>query len=619
MKKDFRESITWGGKRARRKVSSRRWELLDQVEFLSGSRSTLGISIFLAFILFVTFLFYLAKSFELQIVKGEESALLADINRTKTYSIPAERGVIYDRNGKVLVRNMPSFSLIMDARTCYGSEVAYQSCVDTINNISNIISLEGDRIFRDLSEKKPNISLSDNMTKEEVLVLEPSLVGYSNVEVMTYPTRDYVYKEAFAHVLGYVGSGDTLYPSVEGKTGIEDFYNEYLSGVFGRRIVQTDSAGNKVSDTSIQDSIPGDDVVLNLDLDLQLLAFSLLKEKVDSGEALAGAIVAQDPKTGGVLVLASYPSFDPQALVSGISPEEFGKLQSNPRFPFFNRVISAAYPPGSVFKPVPASAALMEGTVDENTTIVDNGYIQIGSYIFRNWKLDGHGVVNIRKALQVSNDTYFYTIGGGHGDVKGLGIEKLSEWARKFGFAQKTNIDLNGEVTGYFPDGTQRQWYLGDTFITTIGQGDTLVTPIQINNMISFFANGGFLMRPQVARKVAGQDVDNDVINQGFVSDLAYSAVREGLRMAVQPGGTGYPFFDFKVEVAGKTGTAEYITPEGKDSTHAWFAVFGPYDDAKISLTVFLEGGDTAGSDDAAPIARKLFDKFFESYPEELP
>jgi penicillin-binding protein 2 len=614
MKRDFLDNIIRSERKPRKRARSRSLDLLESVEFSKGREDTFGITIFLGFLVFATSLFFLSRSFELQIVKGEENSLLADINRTKTYSIPAERGVIYDRNGKILVRNMPSFSLIMDARSCYGSQVAYQSCVETVNNISKVVVLENEKVFKDLSENKPNISLLDNMTKEEVLILESSLTAYSNVEVMTYPLRDYLYRDAFAHVIGYVGSGDTLYPSVEGKMGVEDYYDEYLSGVFGRRIVQTDSAGNKVADTSIQDSIPGDDAVLNIDSDLQTLSYNLLKEKVGAGEAIAGAIVAQDPKTGGILVLTNYPSFDPQPLVSGISPEDFSKLQNDPTFPFFNRAISGAYPPGSVFKMIPASGALMENVVDENTTIVDNGYIQIGSYIFRNWKLDGHGVVNMRRALQVSNDTYFYAVGGGYGDIKGLGIEKLSQWAKKFGLGQPTSIDLNGEVSGYYPDGTQRQWYLGDTYISSIGQGDALVTPLQINNMVSYFANGGFLMKPQIVREIGEQEMDNEVLNQGMISDSAYKIVREGMRLAVQPGGTGYPFFDFKVEVAGKTGTAEYITPDGKDSTHAWFCVFGPYEDAEISLTVFLEGG-ASGADDAAPIAREIFDAFFKDRP----
>jgi penicillin-binding protein 2 len=336
---------------------------------------------------------------------------------------------------------------------------------------------------------------------------------------------------------------------------------------------------------------------------------------VDKGDAIAGAIVAQDPGTGGVLALVSYPSFDPNTLSEGLSQEEFNKISQNPAFPFFNRVISATYPPGSVFKMVMASAVLAENLISEHYQINDKGFISVGEFIFRNWKLDGHGLVDLRRALQVSNDTYFYTVGGGYGGVPGLGIEKISEWSKKFGYGSKTGINLQGEEGGFVPDGSYRDWYLGDTYITSIGQGDMLATPLQVNQITSYFANGGYLLKPQIVKKIEGAgETDVEVISQFLISEEAYEIVREGLNLAVSPGGTGYPVYDIPdkfegVTLGGKTGTSEFGGPDS-DETHAWFTVFGPMDKATIALTVFLEGGGE-GSHDAAPIARELLDLWF--------
>ena len=317
--------------------------------------------------------------------------------------------------------------------------------------------------------------------------------------------------------------------------------------------------------------------------------------------------------------MVSYPSFDPNLLSGGrITSAEFSKLADDENFPFFNRAISAMYPPASTIKMVVAAAALAEGVINENTIIIDKGYISTGGSTFKNWKAGGHGPVNLLRALQVSNDTYFYIVGGGlpSGSIKGLGIEKLSAWAKKFGFGSKTGIDIAGETAGFVPNGIGRDWYLGDTYITAIGQGDFLVTPLQINTVITYFANGGFLFSPRVVKEVEGQGAtDIDVLASGLVSPHNYELVRQGLKAAVEPGGTAYPLFGFavngkKIGLAGKTGTAEV----GDGDTHAGFTVFGPYDDPTISLTVFLEKGG-GGADAAAPIAAELLKFWFSKSP----
>ena len=587
------------------------------------------INSFLALLLItLVMIAFLVRSLNIQVINREKYISLAKSNRIREISIQPERGVIFDRKGKIVARNKPAFFVQLNLQICSPDLVDLNECKKSVEGTQQLIgvSLDLERITKELEARKPVIVLYSGLEKSQILTLEANLKSFSGVTISLQPIREYAYSESFSHVLGYVGLDETnKRPIYVGKTGVEQVYDNILSGIPGTQIVQIDSTGTNFETISQKDSLPGRNVSLYLDSDLQNKAYELLKEKVVKGKpdkitgfkAEAGAIVAQDPKTGGILAIVSYPSFDANRITSGITPQEYNQLISDPHYPFFNRVVAAAYPPGSTFKMVPASAALMESVVTKDTLIYDPGYIQVGSFIFRNWKLDGHGDVNLKRALQVSNDVYFYTIGGGHAHVKGLGIEKLSTWAKKFGFGSKTGIDIDGEVAGYMPDGTGREWYLGDTFITTIGQGDVLATPLQVNNMVAYFANGGYLMVPKIVNSVDGADESEvQILSQNMVDKEYYELIREGLKAAVAPGGTGYPLFDFPIrhdgiELAGKTGTAEYIDKDGKDRTHAWFSVFGPFDDASIALTVFLEGGG-GGSDDAAPIAKELLDEWFK-------
>jgi len=583
----------------------------SETELSSDEKNWRGI--FLILIVLIVVLVFAAKSFDLQVIKGQDNLTLAEGNRVRIVNERAERGLILDRNGEVLVRNKPAFSVELTADFC----LLNGNCLSEVNEFLALVPLKADieRITKDLEAKKPNIVIASGLTKEDLLTVETHLQNFPNISVVTDPERDYLYSDAFAHLIGYVGFGDTLYPTVEGKAGVEQEYDAVLKGISGGEVVQVDSSGRRVAVLSEKNPIPGSEVELYVDKGLQLKAYELLKARVESKKATAGVVVAQDPKTGGILALVSYPAFDPNKLSTGLSQAEFNALVSNPGFPFFNRAISGSYPPGSTFKMIMAAAVLAEKIVDEYYQINDGGFIQVGSYIFRNWNTAGHGLVDLRRALQVSNDTYFYTVGGGYGGVKGLGIGKIAEWAKKFGFGSKTGIDLPNEVAGFMPDGTERDWYLGDTYIASIGQSDILSTPLQLNNVTTYYANGGFLFEPQVVKSIDGSQPDTEVISQNLIDSHIYDVVREGMKMSVEPGGTAYPLFDFAarhngVELAGKTGTSEF-GEVGNESTHAWFTVFGPYNgQAEIALTVFLEEGG-GGSDDAAPIAKELLDYWF--------
>lgn len=608
-----------------REIEKKREPFFDQ----RTSSSRWQLIIYLCLVFLVYFLF-LGRAISIQITNRSKYLGLAEQNRIREFSVLPPRGAIYDKDGEVIVRNKPRFSLELNTLICQ-KDGNFDRCKKSLSEVEKRLNLDDqERVESELAQRRTNIILATGLSKESILPLEANLDQMPGVSIETAPARDYIYGEAFAHLIGYVGLGDSVTPKIVGKTGVEEFYDQYLSGEAGKKMVQVNSAGTSYKLINYQEPLSGKDITLYVDLQLQNKAYELLKKAVDESEtgATGGAIVAQDPRNGAVLALVSYPAFNPELLSSGISRTELDKLNSNPGFPFYNRAISAAYPPGSTFKMVTASAGLMEGVITPQTVIFDPGYIQVGSYIFRNWLAGGHGNVNLVRALQVSNDTYFYTVAGGHGDVVGLGIEKLSQWAKKFGLNQKTGIDLDGEASGYMPDGTSRDWYLGDDFISGIGQGDILTTPLQLNNITTFFANGGHLYQPKIVWKINGVgETKPKVINENFVDQEDYDVIRKGLNAAVEPGGTAYPLFNFPlrhggIKLAGKTGTSEYISPQGEERTHAWFTVFGPYykdaqrqdnlsaADKPIALTVFLEGGG-AGSDDAAPVAKELLDFWF--------
>lgn len=581
---------------------------------VDSSKSWRVLTMFLFVVFFL--LFFVGKAFVLQVIKKDASVVLSDQNVIRQLLLEPERGVIYDRNGDFIVRNKPAFSLDLSTVLCSLGTGEVSLCKDMVFSLSKIVPLDTERIFKEIEIRKPNIILVSGLRKEQLLPLETSLSKYPGVSVVTSPQRDYLYGPVFAHLIGYVGIGGEEYPTIEGKMGVEQFYDKYISGSFGSRVIKVDAVGDPLTTLSEKEPLAGRNVTLYVDIALQKKAFELLQQAVETKKAVAGTVVAQDPKTGGILAMVSYPAFDPNKMSGGISSAELATLIADTSYPFFDRAIGAVYPPGSTFKMVAASAALSEKTIGEYQKIFDPGYIQIGTYRYNNWKLDGHGEVDMRRALQVSNDTYFYTIGGGYGVVKGLGIEKLAKWAKRFGFGSKTGVDLPGEVAGFMPDGSQRDWYLGDTYITTIGQGDVLSTVLQVNNYVSYFANGGRLMRPRVLKSIDGVAPEaSEIVTQNLTDTHTLDVVREGMKMAVSVGGTAYPLFDFTarhpgVVLAGKTGTSEYKDAQGKDSTHALLSVFGPFDDATISLTVFLEGGG-GGSDNAAPIAKELLDLWF--------
>lgn len=588
-------------------------ELMYRIEI---RKNVLNLSLLSLLILFI-FLVLINTAFKLQILEGVSNKRLATRNSLRRIILQPTRGLILDRSGKLVAANIPTYTLELDVAKCReGNTSITQLCSKDYILLKKVFKSKQLLPLSNIKDKikagSLSIVIATKFTKEDTLTFDLTTLQSKSFYISTYTLREYKYPEAFAHVLGYVGLGDTVYPSIQGKDGVEKYYDLHLKGIQGEKVYQTSASGYVDKLVSEKQPTSGIDLKLSLDQGLQLLAYKLLSNKVDGIKTFGGSVVAQDPYSGRVLAMVSYPSFDINKMSQGISNADYLALLASEDQPFFNRCISGAYPPGSTFKMTTSLGVLMEKIIDPNYTIYDPGYISIGGSTFRNWKLDGHGKVDLLTALQKSNDTYFYTVGGGYGNVRGLGITKLNKWARLLGYGSPTGIDLPGEVGGYMPDGKSRDWYLGDNYITAIGQGDVLATPLQVNNSTVFFANGGTLYKPTVTLDIGR----NNIIRTNIANAAYIEKIRQGMRLASLPGGTGYPFFDFKsahgVEVGGKTGTSEYINKFGKPDTHGWFTVFAPFDRPTIVLTVFLEGG-SAGSDDAAKLARPLLDYWINS------
>lgn len=530
------------------------------------------------------------RLFWLSVVKGGYYRSLSEENRIKEEILWAPRGIIHDRNGKALVLNKP--------------------------------------IYREKLKNKYRY-----LTQEEVLAIEEKGLS-KNIE--QFVTREYPYGEVFSHVLGYVGEVDQeglekglLLGSLVGKIGIEEAFDDLLRGREGKELRETDALGKKVKALGKVDPQAGEDIITTLDLDLQTKSSELLKEKT-------GAVIVSRPMTGEILALYSSPSFNPnlfsesKRLSAGSNElETLSRVLDDSARPLFNRAITGLYPPGSTFKIITAIAALEEKAIDEETIFEDKGFIAIGPYKYRNWYYTQYGKVegevNIVKGIARSVDTFFYKIG------EETGIDKIADWGRKLGIGKVLGIEINGEAKGRMPDSEWKEkakgdrWYLGDTYHVAIGQGDILATPLQVNFWTSVIANGGKFCQPELIINKEGKRKEVEKI-EGKCLDLGISQetirlISEGMKKACEPGGTGFPLFNFKVDIGGsdelleipvacKTGTAEFSDPE--ERTHAWFTVFAPVKSPEIVVTVLLEAGGS-GAYDAAPIAKEILNKYFKS------
>lgn len=530
--------------------------------------------IFFLIICLVSFFVMFLRLFHLQITEGVTNRSLADGNRIQVKIIHAPRGVIFDRNGKILAANSPAFRL------------------------------------NDPTSKTHKARL---ITREEALEWEvKNDPRFLNLEVDN--VRTYSAGEKFVHLIGYMGeiseeelknkdfkdyySGDQV-----GKSGVEAEYESLLRGTDGGEIIEVDSKGRKIRTLRLQPPVAGQNIYLSIDASLQEKLYALLTDALSKSGSCCGAAVANDPTSGKILALVSLPSFDPNLFSKNDNDNAIDEIFSDPHSPILNRVIGGTYPPGSTFKIVTSLAALSSGKVTKDTTIEDTGVMFLGPYEFSNWYFNQYGKVegsvNLLKALERSNDTYFYKIS------QIIGQDQLATWARKVYFGTKLGIKLPGEQTGLVPDDAWKRknyntgWYPGDTLHMAIGQGFVLATPLQVLAVTSMIASDGVLYEPELLLKEKPK-----VLASNLLPKEQIEIIKDGLKLVPKQGGTAWPFFPFPIETAGKTGTAEYGDSNGR--THAWYTSFAPANDPKIALTVLVEGGGE-GSNVAAPIAKEAY------------
>lgn len=575
------------------------------------------------------------RSFYLQIVRGDELMALADYNRIHIEYLPAGRGLIYDHTGQPLVENEPNFLVSLIPDQLPDSDT--QAYTDAIATVAQALGQDQATLEKNISDHRKNYSAQplvvvDFIPHQQALNLMSQLNTIPGVHIEAQPARRYLEPESLAHVLGYLGKispedlqdQDPTYSlsDITGKSGLEVVYEDILRGQKGERQIEINAQGQEIDTIGETPPIPGNNIVLGIDVKLQQLLYDELAKVSDDIDSPGGAAVALDPRTGQIRALVSYPSYDNNLFIRGISTEQYTQLINDERKPLFNKAISGEYPSGSTFKLVVASAALQEGVVTPQTTVQSTGGVQVDK-LYKDWKPGGHGTTNIYKALAESVNTYFYLAGGGSYDAStkeikgGLGIDRLNAYAQEFGLNQIAGIDLPAEATGFVPSREWKEtvkgedWRLGDTYIVSIGQGDLLVTPLQVALYTATVANGGTLYRPMLLDRITDQNgatvslQQPQVVRQGFIDPKHLAVVRSGMRDAVLTG-SARRMNTLAVTSAGKTGTAQI---GGSDKQHSWYTTFLPYDNPELVVTVLVEEGGE-GSESALTVAQEALSQY---------
>jgi penicillin-binding protein 2 len=573
-----------------------------------------------AFAVLVVRLFYL------QVIEGQEYRRLSENNSIRLQSVDAPRGLVFDRNGRLLVDNRPSFDLNIVLKDAKPVDLTVTKLADYMNIPTEELASKIDR-RSGLSPYKP-VLLKQDIGRNALAAIEVHKFDLPGIVMMIKPRRHYIYESSAAHLIGYMGEinneeldcgdyegcriGDYI-----GKFGIERVYESTLRGERGGRQVEVNVTGQVVRVLKTVDAKPGKNIYLTIDHDLQAKTEKLLETQV-------GAALAMDPKTGEILALVSSPSYDQNAFVSGMSHETWEALITNPFRPMENKAIQAEYPPASTYKIVAAIAALEEGIVTVESTYNCPGYLRFGDRVFRCWRRGGHGSVNIVRALAESCDVFFYNVG------QELGVDTLARYAKGCGLGRPSGIGLANESQGLVPTAAWKRqrfgepWQGGETLPVVIGQGFNLVTPIQMLVLIAAVGNDGVILKPQLVKKI--ETAEGSVVATGTIqtnghlpaSPQTLALVKQGLWEVVNTeGGTARGSRLAKIAISGKTGTAQVVgrLEDGETETdtereahlkaHAWFVAYAPSDDPQIAIAVIVEHGEH-GSSAAAPLAREM-------------
>lgn len=585
-----------------------------------------GRAYFLYFLIIVFLLILFIRTVDLQIVKGNYWRSLAEENRLRSYPIKALRGIIYDKNGNPLVSNEPAFNLTLIPTDLLEQKNDLGEILDYLAKSLEKPKSDIETLINENANLSIPVVIAEDISKEKAMILESRFSENPAILIETASKRNYVNGIYFSHFLGYLGKispeehekrPNYLIDDYIGKTGLELYYEDILRGYYGERLVEIDSRGEIKNTFARKESKEGKNITLSIDKGLQEKLYNELRQMLWQLKTDRAAGVALDPNSGKILALVSFPSFDNNKFIKGLSQKEFQEMGQNPSKPFLNRVISGAYPPGSTIKPLIATAALKEKIIEPNENINCAGSITISHkyypnifYTFHDWK--AHGLTSLTKAIAESCNVYFYTIGGGYGKFEGLGIEKISQYLKQFGLGKISGIDLPGEVTGLIPDENWKRktkdedWYIGDTYNVSIGQGDIMATPLQIALATAVIANNGTLFKPQLVNKIGEDSISSQIIRNDIADKEILNIIKQGMREAIIYG-SAKSLYDLSVKVAGKTGTAQ--APGGKMS-HAWFTSFAPYENPKIVLTILIENGGE-GSAVAVPVAKEVLRWYF--------
>jgi penicillin-binding protein 2 len=566
----------------------------------------------------------------LQVVGHEHYATLSKDNRIKIAPLPPTRGIIYDRHGRMLAQNVPTYSLELIPEQI-------ENLDDTLRQLQQLLAISDEKIDQFQKQRKRNKAftstpLLQNLSDEEVAKFAVVRPYFPGVDVYARLVRYYPYGDLAAHVVGYVGRINeqemkTL-PVAEyrgtdhiGKNGIEKTYENQLHGTAGYEEIETNAQARAVNTVATVEPVAGANIYLTLDIDLQKIAYDALSE-------YNGAAVAIDIKTGGVLVFASRPGFDPNPFVSGISAKDYKALQESPDQPLYNRALRGQYPPGSTAKPFLALAGLEYGVTDFGHRLFCPGYYKLPNvdHKYRDWKKWGHGMVDMNEAITQSCDVYFYDL------ALALGIDKMHDFMDKFGFGRKTGIDLVGEVDGLMPskdwkrNNRNQAWFPGETLITGIGQGYMQATPLQLARATATLANYGKVVSPHLVQRIINANFADSI---ELLPDEVIPLKRQNVDNLIQAmtnvvhgsrGTAGRLSKAIGYQIAGKTGTAQVFTIKQEEKynedaidfkmrDHALFIAFAPVHDPQIAVAIIAEHGGHGGSV-AAPIAGEIIDAY---------
>jgi len=587
----------------------------------------------------VAFLLLFIRLWHLQVIRGNEFMRLSENNRIRIRENPADRGMLLDRKGRLLAHNRPSFEVYLIPEDLKKNPEVLMKVGEMLNMTQNKIRNK----LQSLKKRPPfkPVKIKSDIDWNELALLEFNRVHLPGLIVDVRPRRAYHYDDLASHLIGYLGevdendlrqSKDSPYRlgAFIGKYGVECQWETDLRGVDGGRQIEVDALGREIKPLRSVDPFPGNNLILTIDLDLQQVAEEAFQDK-------RGALIAMDPKTGKILAMVSKPSFDPALFARNISPEEWRSLIENPHHPLQNKGIQGQYPPGSVFKIVTAIAGLESGVITPDTQLTCTSTYPYGNRDFRCWKEGGHGTLSLHRAIVESCDIFFYQVG-----LK-VGVDRIAHYASELGLGRPTGIYLPHEKQGIVPSSSWKKkrsgvpWYSGETLSLAVGQGYLNTTPLQLVNLISAVSNNGIFYLPQVVERV--ENIYGTVlkayrpveIGRANISENTFRIIHDALSGVVnEPRGTGWVCALKGVKVAGKTGTAQVITMAQnfrkgdmdrmplKFRDHAWFVAYAPCENPQIAIAVLVEHGGF-GAAAAAPIAKKVIEKYFSLEPESPP